>query len=409
MITPVEGARIAIRSLRLNLMRSVLTVLGIFVGVAAVILIVGIGDGAQHLMVQKIRSMGTNAIIVAPEASRDDGVTQGSGTLHTLTIADAGAITRDCRSVKAAAPIWGQDAQLVNGNRNWKSAVVGTTVHYFLAREWQIRSGRVFSHDEETAGSKVCLIGATVAEKLMGDNPPLGQVIRIQNMPCKVIGILKRKGRLPSGEDHDDSVFVPIKTAQSRLFGNSFPDQVQAILVEAKRTALIPRAEKEIGDLLARRHKIGPGKEKDFTVTSVKELQETTREAMSIFTALLSAITSISLVVGGIGIMNIMLVSVTERTREVGIRMAVGARPVDIMSQFLIEAVALSLMGGLSGLIAGIGGNYVLSHILDWTAVTSPTAIAVGLACSIAVGVCFGFYPAFKASQLKPIEALRYE
>jgi len=390
-------------------MRSLLTMLGIVIGVAAVIVMVAVGAGARELIGDQIRSIGSNLILVVPGAAMQTGARLGSGSVHTLRSSDAEAIAKEAPAVKLAAPVWGEVTQAVYGNKNWRTRVTGTSRDYFPVREWTIRYGRLFTPEEEHQAAKVAVLGGTVVENLMGDTYPLGKVVRIKNVPFNVIGVLEKKGQSPRGDDQDDAVFVPLKTAQYRLFGTPFPDEINAILVSAKEVALIPEAEKQINELLDRRHKIGRGQEKDFTVRNLTEILATAEKTLNIMTTLLGAIAAISLVVGGIGIMNIMLVSVTERTREIGIRMAVGARSADILSQFLIEAVVLSMLGGIIGISLGIAGAFAFARTSGWPALISPLAVAVALLFSAAVGVFFGFYPAFKASRLHPIEALRYE
>ena len=329
--------------------------------------------------------------------------------MHTLRASDAEAIGKELLAVKVAAPVWGQATQVVYGNRNWQTRVTGTTKDYFGVREWTMQSGRLFSPEEEQRAAKVCIVGQTVLENIMSDTYALGKLLRIKSVPFTVIGVLERKGQSPRGDDQDDAIFVPLKTAQNRLFGSPFPDEIGAILVQAKEIPLIPMAERQIDELLTRRHKIGRFQEKDFTIRNLTEILETAQKTLNIMTSLLGAIAAISLLVGGIGIMNIMLVSVTERTREIGIRMAVGAKSWDILMQFLIEAVVLSMMGGFMGILLGMAGSYVFARASGWPALINPLAVAVAILFSAAVGVFFGFYPAFKASKLHPIEALRYE
>ncbi len=409
MISPLDGVKIAIGALRVSVMRSLLTMLGIVIGVAAVIVMVAVGAGARELIGAQIRSIGSNLILVLPGASTQTGVRLGAATVHTLRASDAEAIAKELPAVKVAAPIWGEATQAVYGNKNWRTRITGTTADYFEVREWTIQSGRFFSPEEEHRAAKACVIGQTVIENLMPDTFPLGKLLRIKSVPFTIIGVLERKGQSPRGDDQDDIIFIPLKTAQNRLFGSPFPDEIGAILVQAKEIPLIPAAERQIDELLTRRHKIGRFQEKDFTVRNLTEILETAEKTLNILTSLLGAIAAISLLVGGIGIMNIMLVSVTERTREIGIRMAVGAKSWDVLSQFLIEAVVLSILGGLMGVLLGIAGSYVFSVMSGWPALISMVAIIVALLFSAAVGVFFGFYPAFKASKLHPIEALRHE
>lgn len=409
MINPLDGLKIAVGALRVNVMRSLLTVLGIVIGVAAVIVMVAVGAGARELVGAQIRSIGSNMILVVPGATTQGGARLGSGTVHTLTAGDAEAIEEDCSAAKFVAPIWAGIGHVVYGNRNWRTRVTGTTNAYFFVREWTLRYGRTFSPQEEQRAAKVAVVGKTVIDNLIGDAYPLGKVIRIQNLPVTIIGVLRPKGQSPRGNDQDDTILVPLKTSQYRLFGTPFAGEVSAILVQAKKISLIPDLEKQIDATLGQRHKIGRAREKDYTVRNLTEILNSAQKSLNIMTTLLGAIAAISLVVGGIGIMNIMLVSVTERTREIGIRMAVGARSGDILAQFLIEAVVLSLLGGFMGTSLGIGGAYVFARVSSWPTLISPLSIGVALLFSAVVGVFFGFYPAFKASRLHPIEALRYE
>jgi len=408
-LSPLDAMRIATDALRVNVMRSLLTMLGIVIGVGAVIVMVAVGAGAREMIGAQIRSIGSNLLLVVPGATTQSGVSMGAATVHTLVNADAEAIERDCPAVKHTAPVWGEVTQAVFGNKNWRTRITGTTNEYFLIREWSLRYGRDFTAQEERRAAKVCILGSTVVDNLMGSTYVLGQIVRIQNVPFQVIGVLESKGQSPRGEDQDDAIFVPIKTSQTRLFGSPFRDEIRAILVQAKTIELIPEAERQIDDLLSRRHKMSRYQEKDFSVRNLTEVLNTAQRTLNIMTALLGSIAAISLLVGGIGIMNIMLVSVTERTREIGIRAAVGARSFDILFQFLIEAAVLSLVGGMIGLMVGIGGAFIFARVSGWPALISPLVVLIALLFSAAVGVFFGFYPAYKASRLRPIEALRHE
>ena len=393
----------------MNVMRSLLTMLGIVIGVGAVIVMVAVGAGAREMIGDQIRSIGSNLILVIPGATISSGVRLGSGSVHTLKASDAEAIAKECPAVKITAPNWGEVTQVVHGNKNWKTRVSGTNENSFLIRDWPIRYGRMFTREEEKRAAKVAIVGQTVVENIFGDTYPLGKVIRIKSVPFTIIGVLERKGQSPRGDDQDDAVFVPLRTSQYRLFGTPFADEVQAIIVQAKDISLIHEAQKQIDELLTRRHKIGRNQEKDFTVRNLTEIVETAQRSLNIMTTLLGAIAAISLLVGGIGIMNIMMVSVTERTREIGIRMAVGARSSDIMRQFLVEAVVLTVNGGLIGTAIGILGAYIFARTSGWPAAIDPFTVITAILFSAAVGVFFGFYPAYKASRLHPIEALRHE
>jgi putative ABC transport system permease protein len=404
-----DGSKIALAALRANVMRSLLTMLGIIIGVGAVIVMVAAGSGARELIGKQIRSIGSNLILILPGATTQGGARMGSSTVHTLTRDDAEAIKSECPAVKRVAAMWGGIGQIVYGNKNWRTSIRGCTVDYFPIREWNVMYGRVFTEAEEERAAKVCVLGTTVVENIMGSAYAVGKTVRIQNTPFRVIGVLESKGQSPRGEDQDDSVFVPLKTSQYRLFGTPFRGEVKPILAQAKSIPLIPEAERQIDELLTRRHNVGRFQEKDFSIRNLTEILKTAQKSLNIMTSLLGAIAAISLLVGGIGIMNIMLVSVTERTREIGIRMAVGARPSDILFQFLIEAAVLSMLGGLIGLLVGIVGSYIFARASSWPALISPWVVLIAIAFSGAVGVFFGFYPAYKASRLRPIEALRYE
>jgi putative ABC transport system permease protein len=407
--SPLDGIKIALGALRVNVLRSLLTMLGIVIGVGAVIVMVAVGSGAREMIGDQIRSIGSNLILVLPGAAQSGGMRMGAGSIHTLKSTDAEAIAKDCSAVKLTAANWGDVTQLVYGNRNWRTRVTGTWESSFLIREWPIRSGRMFTPEEDKRAAKVAVIGLTVVDNLFPDTYPLGKVVRIKSVPFTVIGILDRKGQSPRGDDQDDAVYVPLRTSQYRLFGTPFPDEIQSIIVQTKDLSLIPDAERQIDELLTRRHKIGRNQEKDFTVRNLTEVLETAQKSLNIMTTLLGAIAAISLLVGGIGIMNIMLVSVTERTREIGIRMAVGAKSSDILSQFLIEGVVLSVSGGIMGLVLGIVGAFIFAHTSGWPALVDAGTVCIAILFSGAVGVFFGFYPAFKASRLHPIEALRHE
>jgi len=409
MINPVDGIKIAFGAIRVNVLRSLLTMLGIVIGVGAVIVMVSIGSGAREMIGDQIRSVGSNLILVIPGATVQSGARMGSGSVHTLRSTDAEAIAKECSAVKLAAPNWGEVTQVVYGNRNWRTRVVGTWETNFQIRDWPIQYGRMFTPEDDNKAAKVAVIGQTVVENLFGDTYPLGKAVRIKSVPFTVIGVLERKGQSPRGDDQDDAVFVPLKTSQNRLFGTPFPNEVHSIMVQAKDLDSIAVAESQVNELLTRRHKIGRGQEKDFTVRNLTEILETAQKSVSIMTTLLGAIAAISLVVGGIGIMNIMLVSVTERTREIGIRMAVGARSADILSQFLVEGVILAVSGGLMGALLGIFGASIFARSSGWPALIDTVTVAIAILFSGAVGVFFGFYPAFKASRLHPIEALRHE
>ncbi len=401
--------RIALRALRVNKMRSALTMLGIIIGVSAVIAMIAVGAGAKARIAEQIASMGSNLLIVLSGSSTSGGIRWGSGTVPTLTVDDAKAILNEVPSVKHVAPTVSGVAQVVYGNQNWSTGITGTTPAMLDIREWPLAFGRCFSQQDVDGKAKVCLLGMTVVENLFGGIDPVGQVVRIKNVPFSVVGVLSDKGQSTWGQDQDDIVIVPLTTAQRRLFGMQFPGMVRQISVQAKSPEEMRESEEQITALLRQRHRIQPNQDNDFTVRNLTEIMATAQQSADVMSLLLGAIASISLIVGGIGIMNIMLVSVTERTREIGIRIAVGAKSQDILFQFLIESLVLSLIGGILGIGTGIAGTFVLSHFTQWPTLLSVKAIFLAFFFSGSVGVFFGFYPARKASLLDPIDALRYE
>lgn len=401
--------KISFRALRVNKMRSALTILGIVIGVTAVIAMVAVGTGATRKIADDIASMGSNLLIVLPGATTAGGVRMGSGTQQTLTLGDAGAIQKECPGVAEVAPVFNGIAQVVYGHQNWSTGVVGATPNILAVKDWPLASGKTFTQQDVKSATKVCLVGKTVIENLFGTLDPLGQIIRINKIPFTVIGVLSEKGQSAMGHDQDDTIYVPITTAQKRLFGTSFPGTVKVIMVKTKTFEDLPLAETRLNELLRQRHHIGRDRDNDFTVRNLTQLMQTAEQSTRVMTLLLGAIASVSLLVGGIGIMNIMLVSVTERTREIGIRMAVGAKAWDIRLQFIIEALTLSLIGGIAGIIIGISGSKLLSLIAGWKTIVTPLSIFLAFGFSGLVGIFFGFYPAYKASLLNPIEALRYE
>jgi putative ABC transport system permease protein len=409
MIRLLASLRIALRALMVNKMRSTLTMLGIIIGVGAVIAMIAVGSGAKQRIADQIASMGSNLLMVMSGSSTSGGIRFGSGTVPTLTVDDAKAILSEIPSVKYAAPTLMGVAQVVYGNQNWSTSIVGTTPEMLDIREWPVALGRPFSQQDVDGATKVCLLGMTVVENLFGGIEPIGQIVRIKKVPFTVIGVLASKGQTTFGQDQDDTIFVPLTTAQKRLFGMQFPGMVRMISVQAKGPEVMEEAEKEINAILRQRHRIQPNQDNDFTVRNLTELMATAEQSASVMSLLLGAIASISLIVGGIGIMNIMLVSVTERTREIGIRIAVGAKGRDILLQFLIESLVLSLIGGIVGIGIGVAGTLILSSFTQWPTLFSIKAILLAFLFSSLVGVFFGFYPARKASLLNPIEALRYE
>ncbi|MCX5843371.1 MAG: ABC transporter permease [Deltaproteobacteria bacterium] len=409
MINIPSTLKISLRALRVNKMRSALTMLGIIIGVGAVIAMLAVGTGASERISQQIASIGSNLIIILPGSTTSGGLRMGMGSQPTLTKDDADAIQKECSAVQDVAPVLNGAAQIVYGNQNWSTGVYGTTPSMLNIRDWPLSSGRPFTEQDVRSATKVCLLGQTVVENLFGSIDPVGQVVRIKKVPFTVIGILDKKGQSPQGQDQDDTVYIPVTTAQKKIFGTTFPGMVRTIMVKGKSTEDLDTAEKQINELLRQRHHIGPKKDNDFTVRNLTQIMQVAEQSTKVMTLLLGAIASVSLLVGGIGIMNIMLVSVTERTREIGIRMAVGAKTWDIRLQFIIEALTLSLIGGIVGIIAGVTGSKIISAFAGWSTIVSTLSIVLAFGFSGLVGIFFGFYPAYKASLLNPIDALRYE
>ena len=401
--------KISFRALRVNKMRSALTMLGIIIGVGAVIAMVAIGTGASQKIAEQISSMGSNLLIILPGATTSGGVRMGGGTQSTLNLGDAEAIQKECPAVSDVAPNLSGTAQIISGHLNWSTGVMGTTPSYLVVRDWDLAAGRPFTTQDVKSATKVCLLGQTVVDNLFGDQNPVGQNIRIKNVPFQVFGVLAPKGQDAGGHDQDDVVLVPVTTAQKKLFGTQFPGMVRIIMVKARSSEDLPDAEKQINELLRQRHHIGQRQDADFSVRNLTQIMQAREQSTQVMTMLLAAIASVSLLVGGIGIMNIMLVSVTERTREIGIRMAIGAKTWDIRLQFIIEALTLSLIGGIIGIIAGVSTSVILSNLSGWPTVVSPLSILLAFGFSGFIGIFFGFYPAYKASLLNPIDALRYE
>jgi putative ABC transport system permease protein len=410
-MTWLANIRIALRALRVNKLRSTLTMLGIIIGVAAVIIMIAIGTGAQARVEEQIKALGSNLIMLLPGSVTAGGVRMGAGSRNTLTEDDSYAIQREVMEVQAAAPQLRGTGQVVAGNSNWSTAFYGVTPEHLEVRNWVIASGKGFETADLTGSTKVALLGETVARNLFGEADPIGQVIRIRKVPFVVIGTLERKGQSLLGQDQDDIILMPISTARKRVLGGSAARQrtVGSIFVKVREEADMAEAESQIRNLLRQRHRIQPGQDDDFTLRNLSEVLAAREESSRIMALLLAAVASVSLLVGGIGIMNIMLVSVTERTREIGLRMAVGARALDILTQFLVEAVTLALIGGLLGIVLGVGGSYAIGHFAGWRAELDLQAIALAVGFAAAIGIFFGFYPARKASRLLPIEALRYE
>jgi len=406
----LASIRIALRALRVNKLRSTLTMLGIIIGVAAVITMIAIGSGAQARVEEQIKALGSNLIMLHPGSVTSTGVRMGSGTRNTLTEDDSYAIQREIQEVQASAPQLRGTGQVVAANNNWSTVFYGITPEYFEVRNWVISTGKGFEPADLSGSAKVALLGETVRRNLFGDADPIGQVIRIRKVPFVVIGTLERKGQSLMGQDQDDVILMPVSTARNRVLGgNAKLRSVGSIFVKVREGADIAEAEDQIKSLLRQRHRIQPGQEDDFTLRNLSEVLGAQEASSRIMTLLLAAVASVSLLVGGIGIMNIMLVSVTERTREIGLRMAVGARGRDILMQFLVEAITLALIGGLLGILLGVGGSYAIGHFAEWRTELNLQSIVLAVGFAAAIGIFFGFYPARKASRLLPIEALRYE
>ncbi len=399
----------AIRSLKINKMRSILTSLGIIIGVSAVIIMLAVGTGASKKIAKDMESMGSNLLMIRSASATSGGVRMGFGTKPSLTLKDAEAIEKTARGVLAVAPYSSGTAQLTYGNQNWSTTIGGTTGDYLFIRNYEILSGRNFIKEDIKNNTKVAIIGNTVANELFGDVDPLNKTMRIGNVPFKIIALLKTKGQSGMGMDQDDLVFIPITTAQKKVFGTDFPGSIKMINVKAQSDTSMKTAEEDIDEILTKRHNIGKNQDKDFEIRNLAEMQETIKSSAKTMSILLGAIASVSLIVGGIGIMNIMLVSVTERTKEIGIRMAIGAKASDIRIQFLIESFLLSVIGGIIGVLIGVLGAKAIQIFSEMNVYISGFSIALSLGFSGAIGVLFGYYPAYKASLLNPIDALRYE
>ncbi len=398
--------RIALRALARNKLRAFLTMLGIIIGVGAVIAMVAIGEGAKSTIRSQISALGTNVLIVLPGSNVQGGVRAGTGNVNTLVDTDARAMTRELRSVAYASPVMRRQEQLIAGNLNWGSLAQGVAPEFEQIRDWQIEAGRFLHDGDMDSAAKVAVIGQTVARQLFGADDPIDSVIRIRNIPFRVVGVLAGKGQTGQGQDQDDTVMIPYTTMQKRLMRITW---VQSIVVRAVSAEKVQEAQEQITLLLRQRHRIAEGREDDFTVRNLSDIAEAAQSTARVMAILLGSVAGISLLVGGIGIMNIMLVSVTERTREIGIRMAVGARSKDIMLQFLVEAVVMAATGGIIGIFLGIGSSELLKTWAQWPTLIDPAVVAVAFLFSGAVGVFFGFYPAKKAAGLDPIDALRYE
>jgi putative ABC transport system permease protein len=410
-IGSIMNLSIAMRALRVNKMRSILTMLGIVIGVAAVIAMIAIGGGAQQRLQEQIASLGSNLLIVVPGSIIHSGARLGAGNAQTLTEQDARAITTEIPDVAFAAPLTRSNAQVVFGNTNWATNINGVYNDYFDVREWNLAEGRFFDQGEITRFGKVAILGKTVSSQLFGEDNPVGQVVRIRGIPFEIIGLMESKGQSSQGQDQDDVIFVPLTTGRNRLFGEPRGRiaRVGTIMIKAQDGSDTQEVEQRITDLLRQRHRIQPSMENDFQVRNLTEILKTQEAASKVMSMLLAAVASVSLLVGGIGIMNIMLVSVTERTREIGLRLAVGARGRDIMMQFLVEAMTLATLGGAVGVLLGVFISWLVAYIANWGISLSPLSIIFAVGFSAAIGIFFGYYPAKKAAQMQPIDALRYE
>ena len=409
-MNPLETLRIALRALMRNKTRSALTALGIIIGVAAVIAVMAIGEGAKHQIEAQFAAMGTNLLILQPGSSTSSGVRGGSGSSASLTWDDLKAIQTQVPSVTGAAPSLRSNATLVSDEQNWTTSVIGTTPDYFVIRNWPILKGTGLGTSDVESGTKVVVLGTTVADKLFGPNSePVGQTVRIKNIPFEVIGVAGSKGQSAQGQDYDDTCFVPSSTFQAKIQGGLAAYISGSLVIAASSGGATTVAQAQITDLLRERHRIRSGAEDDFTIRNLAELASAQQEGTKTMTSLLASVAAVSLLVGGIGIMNIMLVSVTERTREIGIRLAVGAQARHILTQFLMESMALAIGGGLLGVGIGVYAATRIADSFGWPVLIRPDIVAIAVAFSGVVGVVFGLYPARKASRLDPIQALRFE
>ena len=401
-----QTATVALRALRRNKMRSILTALGIIIGVASVVAMVAVGNGAQARITSQVSALGQNLLTVFAGSKKSGGVQSGLGSASAITLADAAAIKHEVPDVAAASPEVSTTAQAIANGRNWSTSVVGESEDYLKIRSWKLAAGSMFNERDVRSAAKVAVIGAKTANELFGPLNPVGQSVRIKNIPFVIIGLLESKGAGMGGMNQDDRIIIPYTTAMKRITGDKYLRSVNVQIASADRMDI---AQKQITSLFRQRHRLGDGKDDDFNIFNQKEIADTVNSISKIITLLLGSVAGISLVVGGIGIMNIMLVSVTERTREIGIRIAVGAQPGDIRLQFLIEAVTLSLLGGLLGVLTGVVASRLVAVVADFQAIVSTGSIVLAFGVSTAIGVFFGFYPAHKAAKLNPIEALRYE
>ena len=410
-MTYIDSVYSALGAIRVNVLRSVLTALGIIIGVAAVIIMIAVGAGAQSKVDNLIKSLGSNLVLVLPGTTTSSGARGARGSRPTITEDDAIAIQNEIDTVMAAAPMVRGGGQLIYGNQNWSTVIYGVTPEYQVAKEWQMKDGRWFNTEEVKSAAKVALVGETVIENMFQGINPVGETIRIKRVPFKIIGSLEPKGETPLGTDQDDTVVVPLSTAKKRLLGGRRlkGKLVNVMFVKSFTAASVDETVRAMTELLRQRHRIQPGQPDDFFVRNLSQILQARADSSRVMTLLLAAVASVALIVGGIGIMNIMLVSVTERTREIGLRMAIGARGKDILLQFLIEAVTLSLIGGAIGVALGLSGSVLIAELGGWPAIIQIKSVFLSFGFAAAVGVFFGFYPARKAARLDPIEALRYE
>jgi putative ABC transport system permease protein len=398
--------KIAVRALTRNKMRSLLTMLGIVIGVGAVIATVGLGQGAQQQVQDQIASMGTDLLYISSGSVNKGGIRLGGGATKTLVYDDMKAIQQQVPTIGQVAPGAGASALVVADNQNWSTRITGTEPQYFDIRNWDFAKGANFTQDDVTRASNVVVLGATVQQNLFGNSDPTGKTVRIGNLPFQVVGVLQAKGQSGMGQDQDDGVFVPITTLQKKITGQ---DWLQYIMASATSQSASYAAQGQITSLLRDRHRIRAGQDDDFSVRNLADVAQLADESSKVMTLLLASIAGVSLIVGGIGIMNIMLVSVTERTREIGIRIAIGATESDVLRQFLSESVVLSMAGGILGILFGVASSMTITRVLGWSILISPVAVGAAVVFSTAVGIFFGFYPARKAAMLDPIEALRFE
>ncbi|MFZ5483303.1 MAG: ABC transporter permease [Pseudomonadota bacterium] len=408
----VDTLLAALRSLRANRLRSALTTLGIVIGIAAVIAMLAVGEGAKRRVADEMKSLGSNLLLVMPGTVTSGGVRLGGGvSRNSLTEADVQAIRDEIPGAIAVSGTLRGSGQAVFGNLNWSTQLYGIDADYLIARDWVVERGRAFDDNELRGKAKVALVGQTVAEMLFGGTDPTGQTLRVKGIPLTIVGLLGTKGQNVMGQDQDDIILIPLGTARGRILGQGMarPDNVGSITVKMADGSDMAGAEEQVRALIRQKHRIQPGQDDDFNLRNLSEIVQAEQAASGALSALLAAIGSVSLIVGGIGIMNIMLVSVTERTREIGIRLAIGARRRDILTQFMVEAVTLSVLGGLVGVGLGIGGGLLVERLLDWPVLFRPEAVLLAVVSASAVGIFFGWYPARKASRLTPVEALRHD